>query len=183
MKHESLVRYLRGALLLGLALAVQSLRLFLPLPLFLSTFLIGSLVHLLLVVSWACCGLPTALLLACLLPCTAYLQGQLALVVLIPVVMAGNCCFCGLVAALDSWGRFRLPGPFRQAALCLMPPLAKSLCMLGAALLALELAAVREEGLRQAVLWAMTLPQFVTGCLGCYMAGKVRRLLDRGAVG
>ena len=46
MNNSKLVR---GALLVALALALQSLRLVLPMPQLLSTFIIGTLVHVLLV--------------------------------------------------------------------------------------------------------------------------------------
>ena len=68
----------RGALLIALALALQGLRLVVPLPLPVSTFLIGTLVHMMLTLTLHLNGRSTALLLGALLPVTAYLQGQLA---------------------------------------------------------------------------------------------------------
>ena len=63
-------------MLIALALALQAVRLVLLLPQPVSTFVIGSLVHMMLVLTWKLSGLGTALLLALLLPLTAYLQGQ-----------------------------------------------------------------------------------------------------------
>lgn len=48
MNNSKLVR---GALLVALALALQSLRLVLPMPQLLSTFIIGTLVHMMLVLT------------------------------------------------------------------------------------------------------------------------------------
>lgn len=61
MNNSKLVR---GALLVALALALQSLRLVLPMPQLLSTFIIGTLVHMMLVLTLQLGGLKTALLLA-----------------------------------------------------------------------------------------------------------------------
>ena len=61
MNNSKLVR---GALLVALALALQSLRLVLPMPQMLSTFIIGTLVHMMLVLALQLNGLKTALLLA-----------------------------------------------------------------------------------------------------------------------
>ena len=83
MNNSKLVR---GALLVALALALQSLRLVLPMPQLLSTFIIGTLVHMMLVLTLQLGGLKTALLLAFLLPLTAYVQGQVLLPFLIPVI-------------------------------------------------------------------------------------------------
>lgn len=94
MNNSKLVR---GALLVALALALQSLRLVLPMPQLLSTFIIGTLVHMMLVLTLQLSGLKTALLLAFLLPLTAYVQGQVLLPFLIPVIWLGNFIFVLLV--------------------------------------------------------------------------------------
>ena len=78
-------------------MALQSLRLVLPMPQLLSTFIIGTLVHMMLVLTLQLGGLKTALLLAFLLPLTAYVQGQVLLPFLIPVIWLGNFIFVLLV--------------------------------------------------------------------------------------
>lgn len=167
----------RGALLAALAVLLQSLRLFLPLPLTLSTFIIGTLVHMMLALACCAAGLRAALLLSLLLPLTAYLQGQLALPFLLPVVMLGNALFCWLYvrgeAAADRWENRLAAG----AALCLLPPLAKACCMYAAAWLALATAGVEQAPLRNMVLFGMSVPQFVTGVAGVWLAGRLRRFL------
>lgn len=89
-------RLARGALLIALALALQALRLVIPLPQLVSTFVIGSLVHMMLALSWRLGSLGVALLLSLLLPLTAYMQGQVMLL-LIPVICLGNAAFVYLV--------------------------------------------------------------------------------------
>ena len=120
MNNSKLVR---GALLVALALALQSLRLVLPMPQLLSTFIIGTLVHMMLVLTLQLGGLKTALLLAFLLPLTAYVQGQVLLPFLIPVIWLGNFIFVLLVRQFK--GRHKL-------SLC-VPPVAKACVMLLAA--------------------------------------------------
>ena len=117
MNNSKLVR---GALLVALALALQSLRLVLPMPQLLSTFIIGTLVHMMLVLTLQLNGLKTALLLAFLLPLTAYVQGQVLLPFLLPVIWLGNFIFVLLVRQFKG---------SRKLSLC-VPPLAKACVML-----------------------------------------------------
>ncbi len=174
MKHSVLVRCLRGALFTALAVALQGLRLVLPLPLFIGTFLIGTLVSLMLVLTAELSGLGPALFLSCLLPVTAYIEGQLPVPFLIPVVMLGNGLFCAVylcVRKVEGEG-----STLRRSALYLLPSLVKAACMFLSARLLLELFSVEEGGVRSAVLTAMSLPQFVTGCAGLWLAFRLLRL-------
>ena len=142
-------RLVRGALLVALALALQSLRLVLPMPQLLSTFIIGTLVHMMLVLTLQLGGLKTALLLAFLLPLTAYVQGQVLLPFLIPVIWLGNFIFVLLVRQFK--GRHKL-------ALC-VPPVSKACVMLLAAWAALSFLALPNPALRKTVMFAMSVPQ------------------------
>ena len=119
MNNSKLVR---GALLVALALALQSLRLVLPMPQLLSTFIIGTLVHMMLLLTLQLNGLKTALLLAFLLPLTAYVQGQVLLPFLIPVIWLGNFIFVLLVRQFKDSRKLSLS----------IPPLAKACVMLAA---------------------------------------------------
>ena len=80
----------RGAMLIALTVVLQSLRLFIPLPPVASMFFIGTLVNMMLAVTVRLAGLKPALLAVVLLPFFAYLQGQLPIPLLIPVVIGGN---------------------------------------------------------------------------------------------
>ncbi len=156
-------RLVRGALLVALALALQSLRLALPLPQPVGTFVIGSLVHMMLALTLKLCGLGTASLLGFLLPLTAYMQGQVLLVFLIPVIWLGNLLFVLLVHCFSGQRRLVL----------LIPPAAKAVVMLAAAWCVVSLVAVQAPAVRRAILLAMSVPQLVTAVLGILLARQV----------
>lgn len=164
MNNSKLVR---GALLVALALALQSLRLVLPMPQLLSTFIIGTLVHMMLVLTLQLGGLKTALLLAFLLPLTAYVQGQVLLPFLIPVIWLGNFIFVLLVRQFK--GRHKL-------ALC-VPPVSKACVMLLAAWAALSFLALPNPALRKTVMFAMSVPQLLTAVAGILLAEQVKKRL------
>lgn len=166
MNNSKLVR---GALLVALALALQSLRLVLPMPQLLSTFIIGTLVHMMLVLTLQLGGLKTALLLAFLLPLTAYVQGQVLLPFLIPVIWLGNFIFVLLVRQFK--GRHKL-------ALC-VPPVSKACVMLLAAWAALSFLALPNPVLRKTVMFAMSVPQLLTAVAGILLAKQVKKRLRK----
>ena len=153
--------------MVALALALQSLRLVLPMPQLLSTFIIGTLVHMMLVLTLQLGGLKTALLLAFLLPLTAYVQGQVLLPFLIPVIWLGNFIFVLLVRQFK--GR-------RKLALS-VPPLAKACVMLLAAWAALSFLALPNPALRKTVMFAMSVPQLLTAVAGILLAEQVKKRL------
>ena len=164
MNNSKLVR---GALLVALALALQSLRLVLPMPQMLSTFIIGTLVHMMLVLTLQLGGLKTALLLAFLLPLTAYVQGQVLLPFLIPVIWLGNFIFVLLVRQFKDSRKLSLS----------IPPLAKACVMLLAAWAALSFLALPNPALRKTVMFAMSVPQLLTAVAGILLAEQVKKRL------
>lgn len=164
MNNSKLVR---GALLVALALALQSLRLVLPMPQLLSTFIIGTLVHMMLVLTLQLSGLKTALLLAFLLPLTAYVQGQVLLPFLIPVIWLGNFIFVLLVRQFKDSRKLSLS----------IPPLAKACVMLLAAWAALSFLALPNPALRKTVMFAMSVPQLLTAVPGILLAEQVKKRL------
>ena len=164
MNNSKLVR---GALLVALALALQSLRLVLPMPQLLSTFIIGTLVHMMLVLTLQLSGLKTALLLAFLLPLTAYVQGQVLLPFLIPVIWLGNFIFVLLVRQFKDSRKLSLS----------IPPLAKACVMLLAAWAALSFLALPNPALRKTVMFAMSVPQLLTAVAGILLAEQVNKRL------
>lgn len=166
MKNRTMVR---GALLIALTLVLQSLRLFMPLPLLVSTFLIGSLVHMMLVLTLKLNGRTTSILLGILLPLTAYAQGQLALPFLIPVVWLGNIFF---VAA-----NFIFAG--RKFMELFLPPLCKGAVMLVAAWLVLCVLELANSALRNTIIFAMSVPQVLTGIIGTLLARKFANRLQK----
>lgn len=164
MNNSKLVR---GALLVALALALQSLRLVLPMPQLLSTFIIGTLVHMMLLLTLQLSGLKTALLLAFLLPLTAYVQGQVLLPFLIPVIWLGNFIFVLLVRQFKDSRKLSLS----------IPPLAKACVMLLAAWAALSFLALPNPALRKTVMFAMSVPQLLTAVAGILLAEQVKKRL------
>ena len=164
MNNSKLVR---GALLVALALALQSLRLVLPMPQLLSTFIIGTLVHMMLVLTLQLSGLKPALLLAFLLPLTAYVQGQVLLPFLIPVIWLGNFIFVLLVRQFKASRMLSLS----------IPPLAKACVMLLAAWAALSFLALPNPALRKTVMFAMSVPQLLTAVAGILLAEQVKKRL------
>lgn len=166
MNNSKLVR---GALLVALALALQSLRLVLPMPQLLSTFIIGTLVHMMLVLTLQLSGLKTALLLAFLLPLTAYVQGQVLLPFLIPVIWLGNFIFVLLVRQFKDSRKLSLS----------IPPLAKACVMLLAAWAALNFLALPNPALRKTVMFAMSVPQLLTAVAGILLAEQVKKRLRK----
>ena len=156
-------RLARGALLIALALALQSLRLVIPLPQLVSTFVIGSLVHMMLALSWRLGSLGVALLLSLLLPLTAYMQGQVLLPLLIPVICVGNAVFVYLVQ-LFSGNRWLT---------LLVPPLAKAVLMGVAAWCVVNIVALPNPALRRTIMFAMSVPQLVTAVIGILLARQV----------
>lgn len=164
MNNSKLVR---GALLVALALALQLLRLVLPMPQLLSTFIIGTLVHMMLVLTLQLSGLKTALLLAFLLPLTAYVQGQVLLPFLIPVIWLGNFIFVLLVRQFKDSRKLSLS----------IPPLAKACVMLLAAWAALSFLALPNPALRKTVMFAMSVPQLLTAVAGILLAEQVKKRL------
>ena len=164
MNNSKLVR---GALLVALALALQSLRLVLPMPQLLSTFIIGTLVHMMLVLTLQLSGLKTALLLAFLLPLTAYVQGQVLLPFLIPVIWLGNFIFVLLVRQFKDSRKLSLS----------IPPLAKACVMLLAAWAALSFLALPNPALRKTVMFAMSVPQLLTAVAGILLAEQGKKRL------
>lgn len=164
MNNSKLVR---GALLVALALALQSLRLVLPMPQLLSTFIIGTLVHMMLVLTLQLSGLKTALLLAFLLPLTAYVRGQVLLPFLIPVIWLGNFIFVLLVRQFKDSRKLSLS----------IPPLAKACVMLLAAWAALSFLALPNPALRKTVMFAMSVPQLLTAVAGILLAEQVKKRL------
>lgn len=122
----------RGAMLIALTVVLQSLRLFIPLPPIASMFFIGTLVNMMLAITVRLAGLKPALLAVVLLPFFAYLQGQLPIPLLIPVVTGGNAVF--VLICHWAWHRGLM-----------LAPLAKTICMFTSSLVLLKVLALPEK--------------------------------------
>ena len=160
----------RTGLLLALTLVFQSLRFLIPLPPWMSTFLIGSLVNAALLVALQALGLRSALLIACVTPVVAWLQQLLPLPVFILPVALGNSLYIWL------FSRLRRAGPEWLAVGCAVLGKAAFFFLAFRGLLSmLEL----PPALSAAILFVMGWPQLVTGLIGGFIAIYAWRRLER----
>ena len=157
-----------GGLLVAIAVILQASRLILPLPPLLTTFIIGTLVNMMLVLCVRLNGFTSAVILSILLPIFAYVQGQLVLPMLIPVVALGNILFtyCGK--------------SFKQGVLAyLVPPAVKAVSMCASAYVVIAFLGIESVAMQKGILFAMSVPQRVTGFTGILCAKKMVEVLKK----
>ena len=160
----------RTGLLLALTLVFQSLRFLIPLPPWMSTFLIGSLVNAALLVALQALGLRSALLIACVTPVVAWLQQLLPLPVFILPVALGNSLYIWL------FSRLRRAGPeWLAVGSAALGKAAFYFLAFRGLLSMLEL----PPALSAAILFVMGWPQLVTGLIGGFIAIYAWRRLER----
>ena len=160
----------RTGLLLALTLVFQSLRFLIPLPPWMSTFLIGSLVNAALQVALQALGLRSALLIACVTPVVAWLQQLLPLPVFILPVALGNSLYIWL------FSRLRRAGPeWLAVGSAALGKAAFFFLAFRGLLSMLEL----PPALSAAILFVMGWPQLVTGLIGGFIAIYAWRRLER----
>ena len=160
----------RTGLLLALTLVFQSLRFLIPLPPWMSTFLIGSLVNAALLVALQALGLRSALLIACVTPVVAWLQQLLPLPVFILPVALGNSLYIWL------FSRLRRAGPeWLAVGSAALGKAAFFFLAFRGLLSMLEL----PPALSAAILFVMCWPQLVTGLIGGFIAIYAWRRLER----
>lgn len=90
----------RAALLLALMIVFQSLRLFVPLPPFISMFLVGSIINACLLLTIEFSTLRAGVIIACLAPVIAFMQQALPLPIFILPVALTNVCYLTSYKAL-----------------------------------------------------------------------------------
>ena len=160
----------RTGLLLALTLVFQSLRFLIPLPPWMSTFLIGSLVNAALLVALQALGMRSALLIACVTPVVAWLQQLLPLPVFILPVAVGNSLYIWL------FFRLRRAGPeWLAVGSAALGKAAFFFLAFRGLLSVLEL----PPALGTAILFVMGWPQLVTGLVGGFIAIYAWRRLER----
>lgn len=153
---------------MALTVIMQSLRLVLPMPPVVSTFIIGTLVNMMLIITSRISGFKAAALLTILLPLLAYMQGQLLLPLLIPVVIAGNLLYVVLL-------RQKRAFVFNY----LFPPAVKALLMYLGAYIVLSFLQLENSVLVKNILFGMSVPQFVTGLFGVVAAERILVKLNK----
>lgn len=151
-----------GALLIALAVVLQASRLVLPLPPLLTTFIIGTLVNMMLVLCVRLNGFTAAAILSVLLPIFAYMQGQLLLPLLIPVVALGNLLFAYFAESFSA-------GMLAY----LLPPIVKAVSMCATAYVVIAVLGIESVAIQKGILFGMSVPQLVTGFTGILCAEKV----------
>lgn len=157
-----------GGLLVAIAVILQASRLILPLPPLLTTFIIGTLVNMMLVLCVRLNGFTYAVILSILLPIFAYVQGQLVLPMLIPVVALGNVLFTYCVKS------------FEQGVLAyIVPPVVKAVSMCAAAYVVISFLGIESVAMQKGILFAMSVPQLVTGFTGVLCAKKMVVVLKK----
>jgi len=153
----------RAGLLLALTILFQSLRSIIPIPPFLSIFLIGSLVNCCLLVAVEVISRRAAFVIAIIAPVVAYLQQLLPLPIFILPVAIGNAIYVGVFAISLRWNWLG-----RAAAAAL----AKSVFMYITFIWLLSYLALPEK-ITANLIFVMSWPQFVTGILGAWLAAII----------
>ena len=161
-------RLVVGALLVAIAVILQASRLIMPLPPLLTTFIIGTLVNMMLVLCVRLNGFTSAAVLSILLPIFAYMQGQLLLPMLIPVVALGNVLFAYFVERLKS-------GVLGY----IIPPVVKAVSMCASAYVVIAFLGIESVAMQKGILFAMSVPQLVTGFTGILCARKMVEVLKK----
>ena len=170
MNQQKMKNLTRTGLLLALTLVFQSLRFLIPLPPWMSTFLIGSLVNAALLVALQALGMRSALLIACVTPVVAWLQQLLPLPVFILPVALGNSLYIWL------FSRLRRAGPeWLAVGSAALGKAAFFFLAFRGLLSMLEL----PPALSAAILFVMGWPQLVTGLIGGFIAIYAWRRLER----
>ena len=157
-----------GALLVALAVILQASRLVLPLPPLLTTFIVGTLVNMMLVLCVRLNGFTSAAILSVLLPVFAYVQGQLLLPLLIPVVGLGNILFAYAVQRCKS-----------GVLAYLVPPVIKAVSMCASAYVVIAVLGIESVAIQKGILFAMSVPQLVTGFTGILCVKKMVEVLKK----
>ena len=154
----------RIALLIALALIFQSLRFVIPMPVFLSTFIIGSLVNAVLLVAVETVGVLGAVLIAVLTPTVAYFQQMLPLPVFILPVALGNIIYVIFFKVIKgcSWQRITIAAAGKTGFLFI-----SFKWMLGFVIL--------NPKIVTGIMFVMSWPQFVTGIVGGFLAMAVTK--------
>lgn len=149
------------AMFLAIALLVQSIRLVIPMiPGPVNMFLIGSLLNTVMMLSIWHTDSRWAAVIGGVLPLGAFVQGQLPIVWMIPVVAGGNIVF-------TLWAGF-----FRHSRLLYLAPVVKAALLYSGTMIVGQLLEL-PEAMMAIMLFMMSWPQLVTGMVGIFLARKI----------
>ena len=160
---EKETRKLTGtALLLGLMVLFQSLRLFVPIPPFINNFIIGSLVNCCLVLGLLRFGYISGITLAIIAPVIAALQGfLLSPLFILPVAMA----HVAYISAL--WGMMNLE--VHKFLIIPISALLKTTVIFSLFVLLFKMVEI-PPAIQKMILFVMSWPQMITGIIGGSLA-------------
>ena len=163
--------WIKLAMFLAVALVFQSIRLIMPMiPGPVNMFLIGSLLNTVMVLSIWCTNSRWAGIIGILLPLGAFMQGQLPVVLMIPVVALGNAVYILLV------------GKFKRSKLVYASPLVKAVLLYGGTWLVVNTIGLPPP-VSGMILFMMSWPQIVTGTIGLLLAKRVFKYLENTIAG
>lgn len=157
----------RTALLLAVTLIFQSLRFFIPIPVYASTFVIGSLVNACLLITVESAGLIPAVFLSVIAPTVAYFQQLLLLPIFIFPVALSNISYVGLYNAMLRWGKYK--------AAC-AAAISKTILLYFIFMWLLSWIQIPAKA-AAGLMFVMSWPQLVTGFLGAALSGAVIKRL------
>jgi len=158
----------RTGLLLALTLVFQSLRFIIPIPVFLSTFLIGSLVNACLLVAVETVGIQPTLLIVLVTPMVAYFQQLLPLPIFIIPVALGNAIYISVFSLGKRWSSSWLQISAAASSKMIFMYIAFSWL-----LTLLAIPAKLATGLMLVMSW----PQLITGVVGGILASIIKKRL------
>lgn len=157
--------WIKLAMFLAIALLFQGIRLMIPMmPGTVNMFLIGSLLNTVMVLSIWCTGSRWAPSIGALLPLGAFMQGQLPVVLMIPVVAVGNAVY------------ILLAGKWHDSKLLYFSPFVKASVLYAGTLLAVDIMDLPAP-VSGMMLFMMSWPQLITGTIGLLVAKRVFRYL------
>lgn len=159
----------RTALLLALTLISQSLRMFIPIPPFISIFVIGSLVNACLLISAQSVNLWSGIIIAIIAPVVAYFQGQLPLWIFIIPVSFGNCIIVIIHNYILKYSKMWA---------ILLASLAKSVFLYISFYSLITLINIPPK-ISAFLMLAMSWPQFITGLIGGSLAFIISERLKK----
>lgn len=158
----------RTAILLAMVLLFQSLRLFLPIPPFFSTFVIGSLVNASLLISAEWLGIGAAVSICLAAPIIAYFQQLLLIPAFIVPVALANSLYVGIFLMLLKkryWLSVCVAAIFKSAFLYI--------CF---SWLVIAFTIPAKAG--AAIVFVMSWPQVITGILGGVISYQITKRLQ-----
>lgn len=148
--------FVRAAMLLALMIALQSLRLLVPVPPFISLFIIGSAINACLLIALETTGIKAAVLLAVLAPVIAFLQQALPMPVFMVPVAVTNICYVLVYQAIATYNRWLSIG------IASLTRMAVLYCSSTWAFAIVDLPDKQASILKTAMSW----PQLITGIAG-----------------